>query len=77
MVGYFTVLWVYQVNSNTWTWISGSNTVDQRGVYGVKGTIKEENTPGARADAIGWFDSTLQYLWLFGGNGIASRSFGT
>ena len=31
---------------NTWTWISGSNLVDQAGVYSTKGTADSANVPG-------------------------------
>jgi len=60
-------LWRYRVNDSTWTWISGSNTINQIGVYGEKGKASTENIPGARSGAVGWYDSLRQEFWLFGG----------
>jgi N-acetylneuraminic acid mutarotase len=54
--------------SNTWTWISGSKTESQQGVYGTKGKAAPSNVPGARGSAVSWLDSSGK-LWLFGGTG--------
>jgi N-acetylneuraminic acid mutarotase len=54
-----------------WTWISGSKSVDQLGIYGTKGTADPANVPGARAKAVSWLDPSGQ-LWLFGGVGLDS-----
>ena len=65
--GYLNDLWKYRVIDNTWIWISGTNATDQLGEYGEKGEPSKNNYPGGRAYPIGWFDSTTQELWLFGG----------
>jgi len=57
------------MNDNTWTWISGSDSHNQLGIYGEKGKPSPENVPGARYGALGWFESSTQTLWLFGGYG--------
>ena len=67
--GYFNDVWKYEVNSNTWTWISGSNLISQPGAYGTKGSASSSNTPGSRNEACGWYDSLRQEFWLFGGYG--------
>ena len=59
------------MNELTWTWIAGSNSTDQVGVYGEKGIASTDNYPGARAGAAGWYDSLRQEFWLFGGYGYA------
>ena len=51
--------------------MAGSNTRKQPGVYGVKGIASVDNEPGARYGAVGWFDSSAQELWLFGGAGYS------
>ena len=56
------------MNDSTWTWISGSNTIEQPGIYGTKGTADTKNVPGARGGALGWYDSTGDEFWLFGGS---------
>ena len=55
------------MNDSTWTWMSGSNTTNQRGAYGEKGIPNANNVPGARRSALGWYDSLRQEFWLFGG----------
>ena len=54
---------------NEWTWMGGSSTVNQPGVYGTLGTPAAGNTPGSRLYAVGWTDSSGNF-WLFGGNGV-------
>ena len=41
-------LWRYDPATNQWTWMSGSNTINQVGVYGTKGVPDAANVPGAR-----------------------------
>ena len=57
------------MNDSTWTWVSGNNTINQPGKYGVKGTPNPSNLPGSRFGAFGWYDSSRQEFWLFGGSG--------
>lgn len=64
-------LWKYDINSNQWTWISGDNTRNHPGVYGVKGVADPNNRPGARSNAISWMDKEGDF-WLFGGEGYDS-----
>jgi N-acetylneuraminic acid mutarotase len=63
-----------------WTWMDGSNTVTQFGVYGTLGTPAAGNFPGGREGAASWTDSSGN-LWLFGGWGDDGSSvvgsFGT
>ena len=54
--------------ANEWTWMSGASTVDEMGVYGIKGTPAAGNVPGARSASISWRDAAGD-LWLFGGYG--------
>ena len=49
-----------------WTWMSGSNVINQNCVYGTRGTPAPANVPGARPGAVSWTD-TSGNLWLFGG----------
>jgi len=61
------------VNDDLWTKISGSDEIDPPGVYGDKGETTEGSTPGGRSLAAGWYDSTNQVFWLFGGLGVDSN----
>lgn len=64
-------LWKYTISDNKWTWISGSNQVDQLGVYGNKGVASSSNSPGARQASVSWTD-TQGNFWIFGGYGFPS-----
>ena len=66
-------LWKY--SNSRWIWMSGSNTIEQAGVYGTKGQPAPNNTPGARTSAVTWID-TQGNLWLFGGAGAGYQGAG-
>src|ERR1041384_6240638 len=66
-------LWKYNIFTNQWTWIRGSNTPNAQGVYGTQGVAAATNEPGAREFAAHWTDATGNF-WLFGGDGPASTS---
>jgi N-acetylneuraminic acid mutarotase len=68
-------LWKYSPSSGEWTWVGGSNQIDQVGSYGTEGTAAAGNIPGARFDATGSVDSSGN-LWVFGGAGYTPASFG-
>ena len=65
-LGYLNDLWRW--NGTTWTWISGSNVVNQAGNYGTKGVTNAANVPGSREDATYWVDGSGN-PWIFGGYG--------
>ena len=62
---------IVTANSDMWTWVSGSSTVDQWGVYGTKGVPAGTNMPGSRNSHASWSDSAGNF-WLFGGFGYDS-----
>jgi hypothetical protein len=68
-LGYLNDLWRFNINTLTWTWVSGSNTANQYGVYGV--THPSVGVPGSRASSVSWRDNSGN-LWLFGGWGYDS-----
>ncbi len=59
-------LWRYNIATNTWTWMKGSNTTGQPGTYGTMGTENAANTPGNRWVHSSWKDN-IGNFWLFGG----------
>jgi hypothetical protein len=70
---YFNDLWKFNPSTKEWTWVSGSDSTNQSGVYGTKGTPSESNFPGARSYSISFTD-LLGNLWLFGGYGYDSSN---
>ncbi len=67
--GYLNDLWKFDPATAHWTWIKGSNTIDQPGIYGTQGIPDPANTPGARQFSSAWTDDAGA-LWLFGGEGF-------
>lgn len=57
-------LWKYDIASGWWTWMGGSNTMNQAGV-GTKGTISSNNIPGARTASMA--AQILDTMYMFGG----------
>ena len=83
-------LWEYNIGSNQWTWVLGSETANQTGVYGLQPLIGPPNTMGA-AGTVGLTGGTAGTLpgsrwgasgwtdaggslWLFGGWGLDSKA---
>ncbi len=67
--GYLNDLWEFSPTTGSWTWVSGSNTVNAAGVNGTLGAAAAANVPAARAAAGSWIDGTGS-LWLFGGHAV-------
>jgi N-acetylneuraminic acid mutarotase len=65
-------LWKYSPSTSEWTWMGGSNVVNQNGMYGTQGTAAAGNVPGALNQAASWTDASGN-LWLFGGLGLAEE----
>lgn len=60
-------LWRYNIASNQWTWMKGSNAVNGPVVTGTKGVAAMANTPDGRQETNGGVADALGNLWLFGG----------
>jgi hypothetical protein len=67
---------MYNITSQMWTWLSGSNTVDAVGVYGTKGVSSVNNYPGSRSGHSMVFHPSLNCIFVFGGVGRASSTIG-
>jgi len=72
-VNYFNDLWEFSTVSKEWTWMNGSNAINQSGTYGTQGTAAAGNTPGGRSDTMSWTDPSGNF-WLFGGIGFDSTT---
>ena len=76
---YFLCLCVIHVmadDSVRWAWMGGSTSTNALGVFGEQNTPSTTNIPGARYYPVGWYDSSTQELWLFGGLGYGESDFG-
>lgn len=60
-------LWKYNVESNVWTWVSGSNeNGTPAGSYHSKGQFNSLNIVSGRVGSSGWVDK-LGNIWIFSG----------
>jgi hypothetical protein len=71
-LGLLNDLWNYNITTGLWTWVSGSNTVNQTGNYGTLGTAAASNVPGARQAGMSFIDLSGNF-WLFGGFDLDSK----
>lgn len=69
--GWLNDLWKYDPLTNEWTWMKGTNVVNQNGLYGTQGVSSPTNNPGGREFAVTWVDASGN-LWMFGGDGYAA-----
>ncbi|HTU43317.1 MAG TPA: hypothetical protein VMF10_16530 [Candidatus Aquilonibacter sp.] len=72
-IGYRNDLWEY--SNGEWTWMSGSQQINQTGDYGNKETSSPNNAPPARSGAVEWTDAAGNF-WIFGGFGVVSAGQG-
>ena len=72
-VSYLNDLWRYNVTTDAWAWMTGSNYTDQAGSYGIKGQYGSFYTPGARSVGASCLDSYGNPLLFGGATGIGLR----
>jgi len=71
---YLNDFWSYNLTTNNWTWISGSQNTLANGAYGTQGVASNTNIPGARAYSSAWTDASGNF-YLFGGLGLGATGF--
>ena len=64
--GFLNDLWQYNVITNQWTWMGGSNQASLSGVFGTLGVPSASNMPGGKEFPASWSDQQGN-LYLFGG----------
>ncbi|MBK8845168.1 MAG: T9SS type A sorting domain-containing protein [Bacteroidetes bacterium] len=60
-------LWRYNIATNEWTWMHGSNTSNTTGNYGTYQVSSPSNDPPPRFECGTSWTDTNNNLWLFGG----------
>lgn len=65
---YYNDLWRFNPSTKSWTWISGRNSQNIPGSYGVKGVENSQNEIGSRRYTGSWVDDEGNF-WIFGGQG--------
>jgi Galactose oxidase, central domain len=61
-------LWEYNTSNGQWTWVAGSNQINQDGIYGTVGT--PGGGPGGRQAMVSWLDNAGNF-WIFGGYNLS------
>lgn len=67
---------MFNITSGWWTWVSGSDTGDERGNYGIQGVSSLNNRPGARMFHTMNIHPSGQLIYVFGGFGYDTASKG-
>ncbi|MCB0782376.1 MAG: hypothetical protein KDC03_23045 [Flavobacteriales bacterium] len=69
---YYSDLWRFDTSTENWTWINGTQQVEQAPIHGTQGVPDISSTPGSRAEMIATWTDRDNNLWLFGGQAIDS-----
>ena len=70
---YLNDLWRFNMSDSTWTWMSGSNIENHRGVVDTKGVPNVDSIPSARDSVAGWYDINTNEIWVFSGEAKQGR----
>lgn len=65
---------MFNVTSGWWTWLDGSNTGNQVGLYGTQRMATASNQPGARSEHSMSINPTGQLFFIFGGWGLGTTT---
>lgn len=60
-------LWMYNITTNQWTWISGTQSTSSMGSYGTLGQYASSNVPPGRYGHVMWADWLNNRILIFGG----------
>jgi hypothetical protein len=60
-------LWKYEITTNQWTWISGTPSIGDSGVYGANCFFDTVNIPASRYEHRSAITDQCGRFWLFGG----------
>jgi N-acetylneuraminic acid mutarotase len=63
--GYLNDTWVYDPTTNNWTWLKGSNLINQSGSFGTINVTNSTNVPRGTFGQITW--TANNKIYLFGG----------
>ncbi len=66
---------VWKFDGANWTWVSGSNTTNQIGVYDTQGLTGDHTRAGARSGAAFAINSAGK-VYIYGGTGYSSSLYG-
>lgn len=76
LLGLLNDIWLFNISSGDWTWLSGSNAANELPFYGTKGKAATENRPGARSYSSMVMDLSGKLLYVHGGLGYGTNANG-
>ena len=71
---YYNDMWRYDMNTNIWTWVAGTNMINDTGRYASTCVFDSVNIPEARTEQRSSVQDGCGNFWMFGG--INQRSLG-
>ena len=60
-------MWLFDLKTKSWAWISGSSEIDGDGYYGIQGLSSDLTIPGSRMAHGMDFDPSARRIYVFGG----------
>ena len=67
-------MWMFNITSGWWTWLSGSSTISQAAVYGTQGNASATNQPSSRRSHTIVMHPSGQVIFVFGGYEQAGKT---
>lgn len=62
----FNDLWEFDIKTNQWKWLSGTDQLNPAGCFGIKGIADAANVPPGIQGSCMWLDRD-ENVWMFGG----------
>lgn len=62
-------MWMFNITSGWWTWLSGTDGINQAGLYGARGFTNAMNLPGCRTGHSMLMHPSGKFIFVFGGGG--------
>ncbi|MCU0434572.1 MAG: gliding motility-associated C-terminal domain-containing protein [Bacteroidia bacterium] len=59
--------WMYDISTNEWTWMGGSNIAGDPGNFGTLQVPAPTNMPSSRSETIATWNDAQGNFWMFGG----------
>lgn len=74
ITGQLNDMWMFNITTKLWTWLTGNNSINAVGTYGNPGVTAFGNNPGGRNRFSMTLDSENQIIFVFGGSGYGAST---
>lgn len=69
-------MWMFNIATGWWTWLSGDGTGDRAGIYETKGKASVNSRPGGRDGHSMVLHPSGQFIYVFAGHGFTAEYAG-